>query len=431
MGDRSHFERPRWRWALLGCAIALAGCASAPPSELKTALDAGDVSEALRVHEADPSARGLRSIAEVVLEREARGDDLASRRRTFAALRGAGTAARHVLWELSQKPGEPAVIAQALRARVQLGDDRAREWLAAMADSDETAVRAAAMAALDPERDAARLGAALAAGFAPVREAALRRLKGSVPDAELRRTVAAVAAADPDATVRATALRVLASDGQAFDLIERRLDDPALPVRLAAVRALIATDHQRALSRLQPLLHGDLSPEGIELARALLSSVGDPPPRAAVELLQRAIASDEQALRLRATTAVSSLPALPAELAASVRTRLGDETLHEARLLLALALPPATPAATRALRALAERDDQVGAQALAELARRGDGQAAGKLTSLLDHEQAAVRALAATVLARDLGRPHEARRALIDPEAVVRIRAAAAILAAG
>jgi hypothetical protein len=97
-------------------------------------------------------------------------------------------------------------------------------------------------------------------------------------------------------------------------------------------------------------------------------------------------------------------------------------------LSLALALGAGRVDGRAALAALLTEDDVPGAQAAAALARNGDRAAEQRLIVLLASKHARVRALAGTCLGHDLGRAHEVRALLVDPDAGVRVAAAVAIL---
>jgi HEAT repeat protein len=228
--------------------------------------------------------------------------------------------------------------------------------------------------------------------------------------------------------VRRSALSVLARQGAAgVRAIEARLSDRDAEVRAAAASLLVGADLARARERLAPLLAGDVTPEGIEAARALIAA--DPEQAPARGLLARAVVHPDGALRGRAAVALMSLR--DPQLRSLAAERAASEPVRSVRLCLALALDAAHPARARLLHDLIAQRDVSSVQAAAELARRGDARALAALRELIVHRDPSVRRAAVRALGRELNRAHEIRGALRDGEAGVRIAAAAAVLASG
>ena len=418
-----------YRLAALLIACALAGCAKAGSVAVSDALRKGDVAGAVGLYEAEPEpqAADLRRIAEVVLVHAAAARDPATRARGFGALRAAGTAARDLLQRLAALAGRPELRVPALALLARMGDAEAAAALRPELGSADGEFRAAAVHALDPTREPAALRALLADPAPAVRAAAAERLLRAPADGETQLALARVARHDPALPVRLAALRALGGQGPAAaHAIEARLDDQEEAVRLAAIAALAAADHARASERLQRWLREDPRPEAIEAARAL--AIGQAPaPGAARDQLARALAVPDNGLRAQAAVALSALPV--AEARALAAARLPHERSRSIRLWLALALGRAQRDGRAALQALARTPDMAGTQAQAELARAGDPDALAALTARLSARDRSLRALAVAVLARELGRTHRVRHALHDRELVVRLAAASAIVA--
>jgi HEAT repeat protein len=408
----------------------LLACGGGASSEVSGALRRGELDLALRLHDAQGGRdhASLVAIAEAVLEREADSGDRTRSAAAFSALRQAGTAVRPVLERLAAGSPRTAVRARALALLAGLGDEDARARLGEQQDSADPEVAAAAVSTLDPDGDSAALCALLEAPAAAVRLAAVQRLARAPQARETQRALARAAQHDPELSVRSGALAALARQGdEGARAIEARLDDPDRELRAAAATALVSADPVGAHDKLAPLLAGDVTPEGIDAARALLATNPGPTATAARALLARAAAHTDAQLRGRAACSLPSLrdPALQAVAA----QRGAREPVRSVRLCFALALPAQSPARAKLLRELTAERDVPAAQAAAELGRGGDAQAPRTLAELLARGDATVRRVAVRALARDLGRSHEIRSSLRDQDAGVRIAAAAAIVA--
>ena len=209
-------------------------------------------------------------------------------------------------------------------------------------------------------------------------------------------------------------------------------------VRSAAIGALVAADRTAARLALTPLLALAPSSAGIEAARFLARETSDDA-RATVDArayLLRALESSEASLRVSAAIALVSLPQDPTLSATLTRSMISDSDVS-VRLLLAttFARPGhdddagATTARTT-LTAILGDGGMPGVQAAGALAALGDAAAIRALRTQLTNTDPAIRRVAARALARDALRPDDARRALGDADATVRIAAAGGILSA-
>jgi len=418
------------RWVVLLAVCAWTGCGSSSSVAVSDALRARDVPRAVELYarEPRPNPADLRRIAEVVLVHEAGSLNAASRARGFAALRSTGTAGRDLLERLSALRGRPPVRVQALALLARMGDAEAAAELRAVAGSHDPELRAAAVVGFEPARDAAQLCRQLSDPAPAVRAAAAERLLRAPADAGTQLALARAARHDPALAVRLAALRALGGQGpSALPAIEARLEDEDEAARLAAIAALGAADPARAGERFERWLREDPRPESIEAARVLAMALAAPP-SAAREQLARALAAPNNALRAQAAVALSALPAADAR--ALALARIAHEAVRSIALWLALALGSKLQDGKDALHALTRTPDLVAAQAHAELARASDPAALPALTALLRSPDRQVRALAIAVIARELGRPQRVRAALYDRDPSVRLAAASAILSA-
>ncbi len=415
---------------LLGALAAGPGCASGSRTAVSSALRRGQLAEALAAYDRGrPDPALLRRIAAASLEHAAQARDPAERAQALRALERGGDAGAPALQRLAARGATPELRAQALLALARLGDGGAREALRAHLDDAGAEVRAAAVEALDPEADIALLRAACEAPAAVVRRAALRVLSRAQPSAATRLALQRVARHDPEPAARAAALHALAHQGlAAYDAIEARLQDASRSVRLAAIDELVALDRARAAHKLERYLGADPSAEGVEAARMLLAAEPAQGPGTARAQLERALADRDGALRAAAAVALMSLRDPSAR--ALALGRVAQERVRSVRLCLAVALGAERPEGRAQLTALMGAQDEVSGQAAAELARHGDAAALARLRALLATAQPLVRQVVVRALALDLGHAREVRRALLDPDAGVRMAAAAAILTA-
>ncbi|MFI1304280.1 fumarate reductase/succinate dehydrogenase flavoprotein subunit [Streptomyces sioyaensis] len=257
-----------------------------------------------------------------------------------------------------------------------------------LADPDP-AVRRAAVDALTesvPPGTGQALAAALTDPAPAVRAAAgasLRELVEVLPPEAALRAPLASAAHGPDAVVRSAAVDVLRALGLGDrDLFAIALTDPAVEVRLQAVRALVSVDAARDL--------------------------------------RRAAEDDSREVRVAAAQGLGTV-GRPEELAAFLPD---DDPLVRAAALAALATagcPPPYDAA--AVAALGDPAWQVRAGAATALAAAGSATAVAALSTALGDPHADVRKAAVLALRAHAGRA-DARRALAsvadDPDADVR-----------
>lgn len=440
--------------AVLGAAIpaglGAGGCgASAPRAAVASAVDRGDVDEALEAYERFRAHDGadadlLGRVAALILEREARSDDRERRRAAVQELALAGTAGAPILEALARGGGAAQV--PALETLARRGDERALLLLRAMADSEDAEARTASVVAMDPEADRALLLDAIRWPEARARERAAEVLARRGDDGEVRDALEDVSRVDPEPSVRAAAVRALGGFGPAaLGALGERLSDPVGSVRMAAVEALLRADRDQARVMLGSLFEVPTSTQGIEAARLLATpprgSAGEDGGDAAViddrgarAYLRQALHASEPSLRAQAGVALVSIPG-SAEMIAPIRDALARESDPGAKLSLARALlrqgGDAREDARRALRELMQSEGTMDAlMAAAVLAGDGEGDAAGVLAAFLARPDPVLRRAAARALARDALRPDDARGALRDHDASVRISAAGGILAA-
>lgn len=419
------------------------GCGGGPRAQVMNALSQRDIPAALEQYEQfrqDEGADGdlLAEVAAVLLEEAALGDDERARSAAMSQLGMAGTAGAPVLERLSSGEATPAVRARALELLARRGDGGARDALLGMADSDDADVLAAYTTVLDAEDDTEHLLELLEHTAAAVRSAAARRLSGAAPSGAPRAALSEAARVDPDPTVRAAAVQSLGAYGEpAFEVLRERLGDAEQNVRMAAVRALVAADRARALTAIGPLLEMSPTPSGVEAARVL---AGDVPEEGAMPegtvlaraFLRRALLDGELTVKAQAATALAGLPP-DEELSDALVEALQAADDPRVKLSLATALRRREETRARAdaaLEALLETPGMPGVQAAAELAKDGHAAAIEKLATAIEEGQAPERRVASRSMARDALRPDDARMALRDEDALVRVHAAGGILAA-
>ncbi len=433
----------QWCALAISCsflAVSIAACGGASRGAVATAVDQGDVEQALSAYERMRASDGadldlLGRVAALLLEQATRSDDPALRRAAIQELSMAGTAGAPIVRRIATGSGGSRVLA--LEALARRGDEGARLELRALADSRDPEEHAAAVLGMDVVSDHALLMVAIVSPSARERENAADRLAGAAPETEARLALESIARGDPEPAVRMVAVRALGAYGAAgVAALRERLSDPVAGVRMGAVEALLRADRQQARTILGALLETPTSAQGIEAARLLASPVqgsaatADPGARA---YLRQALLATDPNLRSQAGVALVSIPGAD-ELAAVLREALGREADSGAKLSLARALlrqAGAEAEARAALRALmAGGASMTALQAAAILATENDADAPGVLAGFLAAPDSTLRRAAARALARDAMRPDDARGALRDLDASVRISAAGGILAA-
>ena len=435
-------------------------CGGANQCAVKAALERGDVKAAVSAYNrmGEPESALLARIAAALLREEALGRDRVRQQAALGQLAAAGARGRGLLQQLADKAADnsgPAALAgaRALGLLAGRGDADAVDRLRELVNAEQTEVRAAAVSVLQPVEDLGRLLAELDSPYPSVRLAAARALgsanrntpssrENGPPLPAARIALEKCTRLDPAAEVRAAALWSLAEAGrQAAESIEQALDDAEREVRLAAIGALVLADVERAELVLGRLMQSDLGEEGIAAARHLLAmnddrGGADPTKDSgavaeAQRYLRRALAATEPTLRAAAAVAVDALPPERFDSGWLIE-RVEREKVPRVRLSLVNALWTGSEQGRLrgALREIGATGGVSGAYAIALLAEQGDPKAVDKLCSLLARAPVAVKRVAAQVLGRDLGRPHLVRRALGDSDALVRIAAAGAVLAA-
>lgn len=424
--------------------IVIAGCGGGPRTAVVRAVEGRDSREALLRYErfradeggGDPSL--LARIAALVIEIEVESGGDTERSAGLHQLDLAGTEGLPVLDRLSRQSEHEVVRARALEILARRGDSGATAALRGMLDSEDAQVVAAAVTTLDATDDVDALLGYLTHTSGDVRSAAARTLRGSAPVGRARAALAEAARVDPLPSVRSAAVRSLGVYGpEAFEPLRERISDPDGAVRMAAVGALMSADGDRAAAVIAGLLEMTPTRAGIEAARVLAdrsdAQQGAEGAVTARAFLRRALVATETDLRSQAAVALSSLRDTSG-LDDVLAELLDGETEVRVRLAVAgilLHRPGHEAGGRAALEALLPAGDMPAIQAAALLAQdTGHRPARRTLARAMRSSEAELRRAAARALARDAMEPDAARRALRDPDAIVRIHAAGGILAA-
>lgn len=423
--------------------LVLVGCGGGPRGRVVAAADARDVDAALQAYDDYAASDGddihlLSRIASVILLEAACGSDPELASLAVRELSQTGLLGQPVLAEVVHRDCTAAFEATVLGAR--RGDVDALRLLRGHADDPTPSVRAAVVIALAPELDREILLRWARDDDDGVRAAASERLGALGPSDEAALAILTLnARVDASARVRAKAVRALGSYGAAaFEPLRERLSDPEGTVRMAAVEALVRTDRAQARGTLLDLLATPPSPESIEAARVLLSSVGaetapsEADRAASLAYLRRALTASEAPLRAQAAVVLVGMPgadtlgealadALRAEsdptaslsMARALIRRDAEAALARERLRALLMLGGMS--GTQAAAVLAENDDVVGLETLRSVAIGGASDTSLRVVAL-----------------HALGRlhPHELAPVLRDGDPAARLAAASAILAA-
>lgn len=276
----------------------------------------------------------------------------------MSALEGMGEQARDGLRAvlLEQVRADDASLAAYGPTLARLGGDEARDLLVARMKDGTSSERQAALTALgqmeDPSARAA-MKEMLDSDDPALRGAALQTLLWS-GDGEVEPGLLERALADPDPLVRSAAVGVLGGRGspEALDRLVLLVDDPDLSIRTSALSALGATGAPEAEEALIAALH---DPELSQTAMWSLQSLGSRSGAAAI----RAVASDGDAEQRIAAIGV-----------------LANDPSPEAGEILAERLHGDAPGeASSALWALQSRGTTAAATAIAEMIDRLDPQA--------------------------------------------------------
>jgi hypothetical protein len=416
-------------WVLL-CVCTLGCAAGAAHSRVISAIEHDAYADALQVYRDSGQERALlRAIAETILLHDARLPDSKRSRAAFGELALLGTRARPLLDRLSQAEQPKPVRVRALRLRLSLGDQAAREALRPLLVESDTDVADLAYAALDPARDWPALQRALHAPRVARRTTALLVLASGPAQPNTLQELAEVSRLDPAPAVRAAALGVLERHGPAArSAFERALHDDSESVRIAAIEAFARADPDSAAAALDQQLGGASSAESLSAALALLQMRPARQPARAWDALLRALTASEPALRGRAAVLLRALPGDKRDLE-GVRSQLRVEASPEVKLALALALGLEDAAARSALFALMQGTSLPAAQAALELARAGDTSARTRLLALRASTSTLTRGTVARMLGRELHQPQSVALLLADRDPAVRAAAAGAVLA--
>ncbi len=424
---------------MLWLASSLSGCGAGTRASVMSAIERGELGEAMVAYERMRSADGadtevLARIAERVLVREAQSESRESRKAAITELAMVGTAGEQMLRELARRDAPESLLALEVLAR--RGDDNARRHLRGLEDSSDPEARAASVIGMEIDAERESLLDAMTWPFAKARENAASLLARMAPDGEARDALESASRSDPDAGVRAAAVRALGAYGPAASSVLReRLSDPMASVRMAAVEAMIRADYEQAKNVLGSLFEVPPSVQGIEAARLILAGCDEEhaSDSGARSYLIQALTANDPALRAQSGVALVSIPNA-SEMVDAMRNALLHEPDRGARLAIARALlrqAGADEGAGSVLRNLMHDDDTMnGLQAAATLAALGDEEAIATLNSFIARPDPTLRRTAARVLAREVRRPDDVRGLLTDSDPLVRISAAGGILAA-
>jgi hypothetical protein len=424
-------------------AFVLVGCGGGPRGRVVAASDARDVDAALEAYEDYAASDGddihlLARIASVVLLEAACGPDQVIAALAVRELSQTGLMGQPVLAEVVHRDCTASFEATVLGAR--RGDVDALRLLRGHADDPTPSVRAAVVIALSPELDREILVRWARDEDDAVRAAASERLGALGPsDAGALAILIANARGDASARVRARAVRALGSyGGAAFEPLRERLSDPEAMVRMAAVEALVRTDRIQARGTLLDLLATPPSPESIEAARLLMSSVGNETEpseddrTASLAYLRAALSASDASLRAQAAVVLVGIPGVDT-LGDALATALRAESDPAASLSMARALiRRATEAglARDTLRGLISLGGMSGTQAAVVLAEENDVVGLETLRSVAigGASDTNLRVVALHALGRL--HPHELASVLRDADLSARLAAASAILGA-
>jgi HEAT repeat protein len=302
----------------------------------------------------------------------------------------------------------PEVRESAARIAAYFGYEGCVERLVALCKDEDAGVRRAAvenLACLDDPRIAAVVGEALRGAAAPERAAAARALARLEPGDAAPLLPGALA--DPDLWVRYYAARSAGAARLAElapALVEVARQDPAVPVRIAAVQALGEVGSAASAAALAD----DPEPEVRLAVLAVLAGTAD---EEALRVLRPALAADDETVRRAVLEGLGpeAAGALGDEVAAAARAARDPATARAAAYAL---LRAGSPESQRRLCALAAepalRDTCVevlartpagGMELLAGALREGDAAAREAILAALPHLAAPAAArLAAAVL---------------------------------
>ena len=430
---------------LIGSLIPLTlACGGGPRAKVQSAIDSGDPKEAIHAYDTFRESEGseielLADVAALVLYNASQSDDNTVRKAAVQQLAYAGTKAKPTLWKIANAKPTDMIRAMALWTLSRTGDRDATPYLYALLDHDDPEILALALKVASTD-DEARILTALTHDHAHVRSAAAIA-SAKVPSEKARLALTQMARIDPDASVRGAAVRGLVEYGSdSLEAIRERLSDPISSVRFAAVRALIQADRSGSVPSIEAMMSVQPNPAGIEAARVLcfiaeqdaeFGSQFSVPVQSARTFLQGALMAKDARLRSQAAVAMVTLGANQDSDAALRRALMSEEDLT-AKFAMARALhsrPGGNAPAETVMSDLMEEGGMLRVQAAAFLVREGHSDMEEVLVEGLSNESRLIRQVSVRAIARDAMKPEEARPALNDEDALVRVHAAGAILA--
>lgn len=429
---------------LASLSLVLPACGG-PRSRIAESIDHHELDVALSRYDELAAHDGddlelLARIGLLLLEEASADVDRDVRREAVRELSAAGVPAQATLERVAEGTGPGAT--DALITLGRRGHGESLRLLRGMVEHEDAEVRAASVLSLEPVADRALIFALAIETSPVVRAAATLRLGALGPsDADALALLEDRARVDPEPNVRGAAVRALGSfEASAIPALRERLSDPASPVRLAALEALVRADRAIARASIGALLAMPPAVESIEAARILASAVGGPEERptdedrqTALAYLRQALLASDPQLRAQAGVALVGLPGRD-DLLGELVAALARETDGTAVLALARAVlrrdESLEPARARLL-ALASADPgRVGLSAATELAALGDAAGIDHVRRHAAGTDPELRRAAVRALARDALRPFEVRAALGDADPRVRVAAAGGIVAA-
>ncbi|QQR91523.1 MAG: hypothetical protein IPJ88_07330 [Myxococcales bacterium] len=415
-------------------------CATVAPTAVDQSVQKGDVQSAILAYERHrtvhgPDTKELAKVAGLVLESETLVGG-ARRNDALQQLALAGIAAKPVLERLvsRQEPRVAPARASALELLSQLGDAEAQNQLRSMKVSKDEEVNAARVGALDPDADVNNLLEALKSPQGLVRQAVVNRLAHSKPQPNIYAAVLDTARRDPLGAVRVDAMAALLPYGlRAEPAIVTGLKDPHLPVRLVAMDIAAKSKEPKLLSLLVPYLENPPDQESIEAARQLALNAEQKLAKKARAFIFAALASEDSMVRHQSIVALQTLKLNDKELAV-IWDKVASESEADIKVALCDTLLSTSSYSEKLvpmLEELSQAESLAAVHATLALSKIGKSEfAAKRLMELVDRGPIAARANAARALARDLGKPDEARVALKAAHPRVRIEAAGGILVA-
>ncbi|MCB9667091.1 MAG: HEAT repeat domain-containing protein [Myxococcales bacterium] len=417
----------------------LLACGGRQPTAVDQSVAQGNLSSALRHYEEQrllhgPDVEALGQVAGLVLEQEA---SFPGSRRDAAIeeLRRAGDETDAVLMRLAARSQSKAARARALAILTERGDADAQQKLRRLLDDKDPEVVAAAIVALDPEADQAKLLALLGSPFGPIRESASRRLGQGPSQRRVLKALIDTARLDPLGSVRASAIHALIKyKALAKPAFRQGLKDSSPFVRHAAVIAAAQSGEHELDTLLMAELPDPPTEKSIDVAHALARLAPSEKAKAIGRAyVLKGLEAGDPRVRYDAATSLSTMASMEEQHGVIARA-MQQETNIDTKVAMAGLLEKDATYAPKARRVFEEAltTEGLGGVEAAMILAKTDAKAPSlqTLERLMRTGTVEVRAAAAHALAWDAGEPDRARTALKAPHPRVRIKAAGGILLA-